>query len=99
MQMSHSTKTIGLTMTILATVMCCCHVRTSTSPEACGPSLTREQVLRAADRYLSRYSARTAAELNPTIHEIGCNYAVVFSNGTEEAREDLILIVDRQGRI
>ena len=42
---------------------------------------------------------RTAADLNPTIHEIDCNYAVVFSHGTDEAKEDLVLTIDRQGRI
>lgn len=99
MQMRRACRTI--TLVILSLIApACAHDRTiADRAQQCGPALSRESILEAADRYLALYSTRRASELNARIHEVDCNYAVVVSHDTEEAKEPLVVTIDRQGRV
>lgn len=85
---------MGLPLIILAS---CLPLKSSAEP--CGPTVSRAEVLAAANRYISHYSIPVPDGSHPNIYEVGCNYVVIYPNGTDEAREDLTITVDRRGRI
>jgi len=69
-------------------------------PAPCGPELSRESVLNAAQRWLSLRSPGVSLnDLPVRIVADACSYAVVIPNLTTEAREDTVIIIDRLGRV
>lgn len=68
----------------------------------CGAELSDERILRAAQRWIDLVRPGVKLrDLNPVIsrNEGECNYSVILAHGGSEAIEDVIIVVDRRGRV
>jgi len=68
--------------------------------QECGPELSKEQILTAAQRWVSAVApGQSVSELHPSIKKSGCQYVVIIPNTGTRAVDDVTIIVDRRGRI
>lgn len=66
----------------------------------CADELSRTQILDAAQRFLAVAAPGTRVEdLSLAIRRTGCDYAVVIRHEGVEAVEDVVILVDRHGRV
>jgi hypothetical protein len=78
-----------------------CSLRGRTPPAAeCGPGLTKEEVLRIAHGALqAAWGDSSLTGFREEVIEQGCDYVFVAAWEGTEAIEDIVIPIDRSGRI
>ncbi len=84
------------------TLMSCVHRPDQRNPDLCGSSLSDEAILRAAQRWVTLvYPGVALADIPHVIQreDSRCGYAVILTHGGRVAIEDVVILIDRRGKV